>query len=170
MNPRLLLLLLVALTVGAAWLLDAGDDGDEIAAPVQREPRRAPAAPGDARRPGAAPTALLPLRERRSTGATAPQPGRLFAENSWAPPPPKPKPEQAAPAPVAPALPFSYVGRQVQGGKEEVFLAEGEKLHVVRAGSVIAGRYRVESVAARSVTLIYLPLNQTQQLLIRAGD
>jgi hypothetical protein len=171
MKPRQLLLLLAALGAAALLLFDGAPSGEDIAAPVAREARRAAPATGQTRSDkAAAEPALLALRERHAGTRGAGGEGRLFAETSWAPPPSPPKAAAAPPPPVAPPLPFTYVGRQVQGGAEEVFLAEGDKLHVVRAGSVIAGSYRVEAVAAKALTLIYLPLNQTQQLLIRATE
>jgi hypothetical protein len=100
------------------------------------------------------------------------RPDRLFAPTTWAAPPAPPvRPVALAPAaPVAPPLPFKYIGRQTQGGQQEAFLADGAQVHVVRPGSVIAGRWRVDSLGTQALTLTYLPLNQTQQLLTRATE
>ena len=95
----------------------------------------------------------------------------LFAEQSWAPPPAPAAALTTAPAaPVAPPLPFLYLGRQSQDGQVDVFLAEGNKNHVAHAGSTVAGNYRVEAITPTAVSFTYLPLNQLQQLAIRASN
>jgi hypothetical protein len=51
------------------------------------------------------------------------------------------------------------------GGPPAALLAEGERLHIVRVGDVLDGRYRVSAVGRARVDLVYLPLNQTQSLV-----
>ena len=48
--------------------------------------------------------------------------------------------------------------------QDQALLAEGERLHIVRVGDVLDGRYRVSAVGRARVDLVYLPLNQTQSL------
>ena len=100
-----------------------------------------------------------------------------FGVLSWLPPPPPPPPEPApAPvqeaAPVAPPLPFAYLGTMNgQAGKPEVFLSNGDRLLIVSPGEVIDGQYRFESIDAPGAVFTYLPLNQKQVMSIEgAGE
>jgi hypothetical protein len=92
----------------------------------------------------------------------------LFAVSSWTPPPPPraATPVLPPPAPTAPALPFTYIGKKLEGAVWEVYVARGEQSFVLRAGSVIDNTYRVHAVSPPSLSLIYLPLGQTQTLVI----
>jgi hypothetical protein len=85
-----------------------------------------------------------------------------FAPRSFSPPA-----GAAAPAkpekPVAPPLPFRYLGRMIEDGKLNVFLAHGEESLSVRAGSRI-GEYRVDKVTDSEVVFTYLPLKTKQSL------
>jgi hypothetical protein len=92
----------------------------------------------------------------------------LFASSSWTPPPP-PRPAAPVlppPAPTAPTLPFTYIGKKLEGAAWEVYVTRGEQSFVLRAGSVIDTTYRVHAVTPPSLSLIYLPLGQTQTLAI----
>ena len=96
----------------------------------------------------------------------------VFGRQDWTPPPPPPRPESLAPPapPMAPPLPFTYLGKAAEGGRWEVFLAIGDKTYVVRDKMVIDGMYRVDAIAPPNLTLTYLPLNQVQQLNIGVLD
>lgn len=93
-----------------------------------------------------------------------------FGRQDWTPPPPPPPPPAAPPPPVAPALPFSFIGKSVGDGIWEVYLARGERTYVVHDKDVIDGTWRVEAIAPPVMTLTYLPLNQVQQLNIGVFD
>ncbi|MCV2359133.1 hypothetical protein LNV08_09105 [Paucibacter sp. TC2R-5] len=98
---------------------------------------------------------------------------QMFSAHSWAPPAPVKPVAVAATAPAvprAPPLPFSYIGKQSNGGAVEIFLAQGEKTLVVHEGSLIDGAYRVDAIGPVEVLFTYLPLNQIQQLAIRGTD
>ena len=79
-----------------------------------------------------------------------------------------PAPAASAPsAPVAPPLPFTYVGKQVQDEVWQVFLQrDGGDAIVVKEGDELAGLYRIESIRPPSMVLLYLPLHQAQALVI----
>lgn len=91
----------------------------------------------------------------------------LFAPRSWAPLPSAPPPA-AAPAPTAPPLPFTYLGKQLEGATWQVFLARADQTFVVSAGSTIDGLYRIDAVRPPTLALTYLPLGQAQNMSI--GD
>lgn len=92
----------------------------------------------------------------------------LFSTRSWNPPPPPPPPEQPAPPPVAPPLPYTFLGKKLEGDAWEVFLAKGEQTFVARASQVIENDWRVDKIAPPTLTLTYLPLGLPQTLSI--GD
>jgi hypothetical protein len=88
-----------------------------------------------------------------------PAPAARRVEPIAAPPPPQPG---------APPLPFTYLGRLVEGDDVAVFLSHGERNLVVRQGETIDSVYRVERIADGAITLVYLPLDQRQTIVI--GD
>jgi hypothetical protein len=49
-----------------------------------------------------------------------------------------------------------------------VYLSRGEKLYTVSAGDTLEGTYKVESIGAGQLSMLYLPLNIRQNL--RIGD
>lgn len=159
----------------------------------------APAASSPLERPAARPAPSLPAVAAQAATAQAPSetgspdaleilvprsqlilarktdprtPAPLFASGSWTPPPPPAKPvlPLPAPAPTAPALPFTFVGKKLEAGVWEVFLARGEQSFVVREGSVIENTYRVNTIAPPNLSLSYLPLGHTQSLSIGASE
>ncbi|MGE8467032.1 hypothetical protein D3C81_1556610 [compost metagenome] len=69
-------------------------------------------------------------------------------------------------APTAPELPFQFVGRLGDRDDLQVFLQSGEKLYVVRQGDVIEDTYRLDRVSANELSLVYLPLHQSQTLSV----
>jgi hypothetical protein len=138
------------------------------------------------------PALLMPLQASRDIQASVPsqptsQPGvlvvkdrqqlivhdkkpttGLFDPHSWAPPP-RPVPPAMVlppPPPMAPPLPFTYLGKQKEAGEWMVFLKRGNTTLIVKLLDVVETAYRIEAIAPPSMTLIYLPLNQPQTLLI----
>ena len=67
-------------------------------------------------------------------------------------------------APTAPPLPFTYLGRIIDGDRLVVFLARGDEHYTVAAGQTIEERYKVEQVTETAVTFTYLPM-RTRQIL-----
>jgi hypothetical protein len=65
--------------------------------------------------------------------------------------------------PTAPPLPFRYLGKMIEDGKLNVFLARGEESLAVRAGSRV-GEYRVDKVTDHEIVFTYLPLKTKQHL------
>jgi hypothetical protein len=105
--------------------------------------------------------------------------GDAMARLSWVAPAPttlaRPVVQAPPPAPelpVAPPLPFTFVGLMEQGvPKPQAFLAKGNALLVVTAGDVIDGdTYRVDSLSSQQIQLTYLPLNTPQTLNILGAN
>jgi hypothetical protein len=65
--------------------------------------------------------------------------------------------------PVAPPLPFRYLGKMIEDGKLNVFLARGEESLSVHAGQKV-GEYRIDKVTDSEIVFTYLPL-KTKQVL-----
>jgi len=159
--------------LAAAWLNWFGDDPSsaKLVAPVERAD-----APGVPARTAAAPAsspAILRLRSRSELmGGTDEQEQLLFGSHSWTPPPPPPVEVKVEPPPkpVAPPLPFIYLGKKLENGKWEAFLARGGDTYVVREKSVIDGTYRAESITPTTLTITYLPLKQIQTMTIGGAD
>lgn len=97
----------------------------------------------------------------------------LFMTHSWyvAPPPaPKALRPVVAPKPVAPPVPYSYLGQVEQEGRTMFFLFKANRLYSVAAGDVLDGAYRVEGGAAGKVDLTYLPLNIKQTVILKGAS
>ena len=170
MKPRHIILgAALLLAAGFAWFGDKSPGG-AVVEPVQRSaaaaaPARAnPAAP----KPAAA-VAILRL-EPRATLIEDGEGGNAFGSQNWTPPPPPPPPVPPPPPPSAPPLPFTFVGKAVEKGEWEVFLARGDQTLIVRNKMVIDGVYRVDLIEPPGMTFTYLPLNQVQLLNIGVRD
>ena len=156
---RMLAVVLLSSLPAAAWVLSrdqaASDPGGReaaggAAAPVAAKPVRAPSQDDlRIRRIG------REARPARDDAAVA----DVFERQSW-----EVAPEEAAPSSMAPPLPFAYMGRVVEDGRETVFLTRQDRSYAVKAGETIDGVYRVEKIGPSSVTFNYLPLRQRQQL------
>lgn len=94
--------------------------------------------------------------------------GNAFGQHSWyVPPPPAPVVYRAPPKPVAPPLPFSYMGRFVEnGGKPVFYLVRGENVYDVRVGDTLDNMYTVDAVENDQLVFTYKPLNERQALAI----
>ena len=86
-----------------------------------------------------------------------------FKSKSWYVPPPPPK-ALPPPPPTAPPLPFTYLGKLDEEGVMTVFLTRQDRNYVIKAGDVIDGTYRVDTVTPSSITLTYLPLDIKQSM------
>ena len=153
----------------AAWAAFGPKDPDAI------EPARASAVSrAQPTHPSGAATAVpvaqsLLLLAHRVADQTAA--GSLFAAHSWyvPPPPPPPAPVVTAPVvpakPVAPPLPFAYMGSYTPSGSPAVFfLTSGEKVYDVHLGDTLDNTYTVDSFNNGQLVFTYKPLNQQQQL------
>ncbi len=111
---------------------------------------------------------VLRVRSELLGGAGEHGDAALFRMHSWTPPPPPvAAPKVVAPSkPVAPPIPFSYLGKKFENGVWEAYLARGSETYVVRDQTLIDGIYRAETVRPPILTLLYLPLKQIQTLTI----
>ncbi len=169
---RHLLLSLALVATVVASFIDLPED--DVPEPTVRSSRstaadRTPLPPADA-------TAVSPAPAAPAFAATAARPvfaaaaADLFRVHSWQPPPapaaaPAPVPVAAATPAVtaAPPLPFRYIGKLVQDGAVTAFVNLGTVTHVLRPGDLVAG-YRVASISAAGMELVYLRLDEKQHL------
>jgi hypothetical protein len=163
-NKRLLLYVALLATVLAV-----------IFAPPAQEPVQ----------PSHSPSADTPEHNKKASGvniyehATAPasnflpqkrsglqnEPGELFMVDR---PPPSTASNRPAPPPkpVAPPLPFTYMGKMEENGELTVFLTKGDVPYVAKVGDVLEGQYRVDSIHPPMIEFTYIPLGQKQTLNI----
>jgi hypothetical protein len=114
-----------------------------------------------------APVERLELPERRGLSPTQ---GELF--RAPAPPAPaakKPQPAPVAAAPVAPPVPYRFAGKVRKGSEEEVLIAKRELVFPVKAGDTLDGVYKVESVSAERIELVYLPLGTPNHIVVSSA-
>jgi hypothetical protein len=78
------------------------------------------------------------------------------------PPPPPPVPQE----PVAPPLPFAYLGQYRNSDSQApiIILARSDRVYTVSEGDVIDSTYRIGPVTAGLLEITYLPLNIRQSL------
>ena len=108
------------------------------------------------------PERLAQLPAREAIGKPRGQP---FDARSWAPPaPPASKVAPAPPKPVAPPVQYRVAGQVSHDGVMEVVLAHGDRIFTVREGETLEDIYRIEAITPDAVTLVYLPLNERQQI------
>jgi hypothetical protein len=117
---------------------------------------------------------LHSLAHRVSVNSSA---DNLFAPHSWYTPPPPPPPltapvltaaqRAALETPVAPPLPFTYIGSYTVDGSGPVFfLTQGDRVYNVRVGDDLNDIYSVDSFANGQLVMTYKPLKIQQQLTV----
>ena len=82
-----------------------------------------------------------------------------FRAKRWFVPPPP-----IVSKPVAPPLPFRYVGQLVEAGERKIFVESGGRQLIFKAGDVLDGRYQVLEADASRVVFLYLPMNERQEM------
>lgn len=98
---------------------------------------------------------------------------RLFTSPAPPAPPPTAKPAvpmatTVPPTPVAPPLPFKFIGRLIDRNVTTAFVVHANQTLGIKEGDEVDKLYRVEHIQDDRVVFVYLPLHQTQTLLIGA--
>ncbi|HXL76214.1 MAG TPA: cohesin domain-containing protein [Burkholderiales bacterium] len=149
------------LAVAGAGVVAAG-----LLLPERPQPDSAQPAKTEARSPSSdGRFAALPSRD-----AIGKPRGELFGFRSWAPSRPvvRAGPAAAPAAPAPPPMPYRIAGQVVHDGAARVVLARDDRVLTVREGEMLDDNYRVESIKADGVTLVYLPLGVREQLPVTA--
>jgi hypothetical protein len=162
-NRWLLLGGTLALTLAAARFVGGEDAVPAAASGAATEP------PAPARQRPAPPEPEVALDRLAARTPRAPE-ADPFRALSWQTPV-QAEARKSVPAtpparPQAPPLPFTYMGKLLEDGKTTVFLVQGERNLIVRAGDTIDGTYRVDRIGEHAMTITYLPLGQAQQLAL----
>lgn len=91
----------------------------------------------------------------------------LFESKSWHTPPPAPSATAYVPPPQtsAPSLPFTFIGRMVDGGEVTLFLSRNDRQYTVKEKDVLDDSYRVDKIGEGEAVLTHLPTNTQQTLL-----
>jgi hypothetical protein len=155
----------------------SGGDGDaDVVAPVApgahadgAEPAAATSAP---RAVGASTTLRLDRLGRRARPPEAPRAASdppLFAVQSWQPPPPPAPPPRGPVEPQAPPFPYTYMGGLTDDNGRTAFFNRGDRVLNVRVGDTVDGRFRVDHLDESSMTVTYVPLNQSAQVALGGG-
>ena len=115
-----------------------------------------------------------PLEFRQTMACGSNDNGPFFVKPKIATPPPVAAPvvpiNLPPPQPVAPPLPFTYLGKMSEEGKLTVYVAKADKNYVLRGDEVIDGMYTVESIDAQKIVFLYNPLKTEQVLIIRGAN
>lgn len=158
----LVLGLALALSLAATGWLAAQESGvaDEAEPMPARGPARS-AADSDKAQAGAE-IRIEALQRRADEHAVK----ELFAARSWQAAPAQAAAPQAPPPPTAPGLPFTYFGKMTYEGGVAVLLTYQDRNLAVRAGEVIDGTYRIDSIQGPVLTITYLPLDTQQTMHI----
>ena len=92
----------------------------------------------------------------------------LFRSHSWYVPPPKRV--VPPPAPVAPAVPFVYLGKMEDTPQGTLLILSADnKMYTAAIGETLDRIWRLEGEDANSVRFTYLPLGLPQTLFKSAG-
>ena len=160
LRRRLVLMAALLLTLWAVW---------EVSQPVEAEQKQAEgSAPSLKRLPTHRPAAVETVFSGELRFPTRPQYEAPVTDLFELPAPPAlPTPASLPAQPVAPPLPYVYLGRLEEGGKKKIFLAEGSATTVVAAGARLSGGWSLESIDPGHLVFVYEPLGQKQSLQIR---
>jgi type IV pilus biogenesis protein PilP len=141
-------------TAIAVWLGPEDNDAQvaDVAAPVERDRTQSPAAAARAQQQPLA--TQLPTRQPIGR-----QRGDPFSPRSWAPPQQQQTQPTAAPQP--PPNPYRFAGTVHHDGVRKVFLMLGDRVVEAKEGERLDQGFRVKSVTADAVTLIYEQIPDT---------
>ena len=88
----------------------------------------------------------------------------LFRSKSWYVPPPPPPPAPP-PKPVAPPLPFTFLGMSTHpDGSQTLFISDQTRVFLIHGGETLDQNYHVDGIQNGKLVLTYLPLKQKQYL------
>ena len=125
------------------------------------KPQRETAAPEKTAQPASTDSLKIPDRQGLERAR-----GELFG----APAAPKAVASHTVAAtPVAPPLPYRFAGKVLKGGEEEVLVTKGDIVFAIKVGDTLDGAYRVESIGADRIELIYLPLGTRERITVSSA-
>jgi hypothetical protein len=168
MNTRIILALALAITIWLAWFAPniGSQSVADIAMPTQRANTITTTTSYPTSNTPAVPLSLAAREIAPSQINMFDTPAVIIAKTPtlkkvvYKPPP--------LPAPVAPPLPFKYIGKIETGESAGVLLDVKGEVTPINTGDVLLGQYQVQAINSNSagvqVQLLYMPLNQLQTL------
>lgn len=75
---------------------------------------------------------------------------------------------QQTAAQVPEQVPFTFVGRMIDGNKVTLFVTQNDHQFLAKVNDVIGGAYRVDSISGTNAVLTYLPTNTQQTLMFNS--
>jgi hypothetical protein len=79
--------------------------------------------------------------------------------------------EAALRVPVAPPLPFAYMGTYASDGSEPVFfLTQADRVYSVKVGDTLNDTYSIDSLTNGQLVMTYKPLKIQQQLSVGSAQ
>lgn len=170
-KPRTWLwLLLTAALLATAWL--AINQPQDV--PIEVVSARGAAAPAGLSRgsSGASPVVVWPQRVTRAAAEAWPRLSQTATASWGTPPPPPPPPRVAAvgpppaPAPLqAPPFPYQLVGRLERADGQRALLTNDVSTQAVAVGAVVDGQWRVDKLDRNSMSVTWLPGEQTRRVV-----
>lgn len=76
----------------------------------------------------------------------------------------------APPAPVAPTLPFTFMGRLSDGANAMVYISRGEESWTVKGGETLDSNYKVASITPQQIVFEHVPTGTQQTLALPEAD
>ncbi len=71
----------------------------------------------------------------------------------------------SSPESMVPSVPdsgFTYIGRMIRDGKVYAFVGKDDEVEIVAAGDGLGQEWRLDTIGSQSLTVRYLPLNETR--------
>lgn len=162
------LLILLTISLGTAWAMASKgqeDDSGDVVGAVTKDARIHGSSDGAEQQPSEVHFDLAAIK--RPIPKVAHTAG-LFDSKSWYAPPPAPIVAAPAyvppPQPTAPSLPFTFIGRMLDGNEVTVFLSNNDRRYAVKEKDVLDETYRIDKIGEGEALLTHLPTN-TQQTL-----
>lgn len=162
------LLILLTVSLGTAWAMASKEQEDasgDVVGAITKDARKQRLSAGADQQPPEIHFNLSAIKRPipkniHTTG--------LFESKSWYTPPPTPKLAVPAyvppPQPTAPALPFTFIGRMLDGKEVTLFITRKDQHYAVKEKEIFDSDYRVDKIGASEAVLTYLPTD-TQQTL-----
>lgn len=168
------LLVIFCLCAAGAMAVSGGDGGGaKVVSAVVKSPSQSARQENEAEQSQA--DSAFDLGSIRHRGAHKIQTSSLFESKSWYTPPPPPPPAPAPvsllppPPPTPPQLPYTYIGRMIDGKDVVLFLTKNDQHYTVRASDVLDNTYRVDKITEKEAVLTYIPLDAQQTLVFEAS-
>lgn len=102
----------------------------------------------------------------------------LFSSKSWYVAPTRPVAVQLSPSvsnllpepTVAPPMPFSFIGRMIDGKEVTLFLSRNGRQFASKVAETLDNTYRIDEITVTDATFTYLPTGTQQRLMFNSSS